>query len=228
MKKIIYIADPEILAIPIVECHEPLVDIKDHSELQYGPVPECEWTADCYTKMRKTVFEKLCLAQKDLPNNWRFRLYEGFRSLKVQQMEFEQEYQRAVERHPHKNHQELFREATRLVSPVINLDGSKNIPPHNTGAAIDIEIITKEGELIDMGMTAEDWGNVNPELCLTDCKLISNVAQQNRQLLLEIMQAHGFVNYPTEWWHFSYGDRYWAYHQNAKHAIYGSVEETKC
>jgi hypothetical protein len=27
------------------------------------------------------------------------------------------------------------------------------------------------------------------------------------------MQAHGFVNYPTEWWHFSYGDRYWAYHQ---------------
>ncbi len=148
MQKIIYIADPEILAIPIVECNEPLIEIKNHYELQYGPPPECELTTDCYTKMRKTVFEKLCQAQNNLPNSWRFRLYEGFRSLKVQEMLFEQEYQRVLEREPHKNKLELFHETTRLVSPVTNLDGTKNIPPHNTGSAVDIEIITAEGELV--------------------------------------------------------------------------------
>jgi D-alanyl-D-alanine dipeptidase len=74
-----------------------------------------------------------------------------------------------------------------------------------------------------MGMAAKDCSNVEPDICLTDCKLISKTAQQNRMLLLEIMQAQGFINYPTEWWHFSYGDRYWAYHQPVKQAIYGSA-----
>jgi len=33
------------------------------------------------------------------------------------------------------------------------------------------------------------------------------------------------VNYPTEWWHWSYGDRYWAFVTGAPHALYGP---TKC
>lgn len=224
MKKIVYIADPEILSIPISECNERLIDVKNLNDLIYGSPPECELTASCYTKMRKTVFEKLCRAQKDLPTGWRFRLYEGFRSLEVQKMLFDQEYQRVSTRYPQGTSEEHFHETTRLVSPVINFDGSKNIPPHNTGAAIDIEILTETNDLLDMGMAAKDWIIVNPELCQTDCQLISKNAQKNRRLLLDLMQSHGFVNYPTEWWHFSYGDRYWAYHQNAKTAIYGSAD----
>jgi D-alanyl-D-alanine dipeptidase len=207
------------------KCNEPLLDIKNHPELHHGTPPECELTANCYTKIRKTVFEKICQAQQDLPHQWRFRLYEGFRSLTVQQMLFDQEYQRVLTREPHKNKQELFYETTRLVSPVYNFDGTKNTPPHNTGGAIDIEIITAEGELIDMGMAIKDWSHVTPEACLTECDIISEAAMKNRKLLLKVMQKYGFVNYPTEWWHFSYGDRYWAYHTNAKHAIYGSAEK---
>lgn len=219
--QIIYIADPEIVAIPIIECHDPLIDIKQRSELIYGPPPECELTADDYTKMRKTVFDKICLAQAELPSGLRFRLYEGFRSLRVQKMLFDQEYQRTMMRNSSLSHTDCFHETTRLVSPVVNLDGTQNIPPHNTGAAIDIEIITEQGELLDMGMTAKEWCEVPPELCMTNCSLISDTAQQNRKLLLELMLRHGFVNYPTEWWHFSYGDRYWVYHKKMKHAIYG-------
>lgn len=221
MQNIIYAADPEILAVPIIECGEPLVDLKNYDELLYGPIPECELTADCYTKMRKTVFEKLCLAQKDLPRGWRFRLYEGYRSLKVQQMLFEQEQQLVVARFPLKNKAEQFYETTRLVSPVTNLDGSKNIPPHTTGAAIDIEIVLENGELIDMGMECKDWMAVLPDLCMTQSGLVSKEVQQNRNVLRDVLLAHDFVNYPTEWWHFSYGDRYWAYHKKAEHAIYG-------
>lgn len=224
MKKIIYIADPEIQAIPINECHEPLVDLKNYKELLFGPPPESELTAVCYTKMRETVFEKLCLAQNDLPNHWRFKIYEGFRNLEVQQILFEEEYERVKQRYPQKTPQELFHETTRQVSPVKNLDGSLNIPPHNTGSAVDLEIVTADGKLVDMGMTAKDWTTVDPELCLTACDLISETAQQHRQILLDVLQAHGFVNYPTEWWHFSFGDRYWAYHKNAKEAIYGSAD----
>lgn len=224
MKKIIYITDPEILAVPIIECHEPLIDLKTQQELQFGPPPESEHTTTCYTKIRKTVFEKLCMAQKNLPRQWRFRLYEGFRSLLVQKILFTEEQQRVRERYPHFNEQQVFQEATRMVSPVINADGSQNSPAHNTGGAVDIEIITAEGQLVDMGMAAKDWCVVDPTYSLTHCETISETAKQHRNILLTIMQEQGFVNYPTEWWHFSYGDRYWAYHRNASYAIYGSAD----
>jgi D-alanyl-D-alanine dipeptidase len=225
LSKIQYIADSEILAIPIVECHEPMIDLKSQHELVYGPPPENPLTEPDYTQLRETIFTKLCAAQKDLPQGWVFRVYEGFRSLKVQHMLFEEEYARVQARYPDKNHEELFRETTRLISPVKNLDGSTNIPPHHTGAAVDVEIMDLSGKLVDMGMAIADWVCVNPDLCLSDCSFLSPEAQKNRQILLDVMAAHNFVNYPMEWWHFSYGDRYWAYYKKVSQAFYGPVNE---
>ena len=37
------------------------------------------------------------------------------------------------------------------------------------------------------------------------------------------LRGAGLVNYPTEWWHWSYGDRYWALLTGAGHALYGPV-----
>jgi zinc D-Ala-D-Ala dipeptidase len=42
-------------------------------------------------------------------------------------------------------------------------------------------------------------------------------------MLAEALRAAGLVNYPTEWWHWSYGDRYWALATGARHAVYGIV-----
>lgn len=224
MKPIIFIADPEIVSIPIVECNEPLVDLKNQSELRYGSPPENELTTNDYTLLRKTVFDKLCSAQKDLPNNWKFRVYEGYRSIKVQKMLFDFEYQKIASQHPGKERSYIFRETTRLISPIENLDGSVNIPPHNTGGAVDVEIIMPDGRLVDMGMVLKDWISVDPELCLSHCESLDRMAQQNCNILFDVMSAHEFVNYPNEWWHFSYGDRYWAYHKNQAHAIYGPVD----
>lgn len=38
-KKLLFIADPEIVAIPIEENHEPLIDLKDQKLLAFGPSP---------------------------------------------------------------------------------------------------------------------------------------------------------------------------------------------
>jgi len=46
--------------------------------------------------------------------------------------------------------------------------------------------------------------------------------RSNRGLLVDAMQASGFVNYGHEWWHYSYGDRYWAFATNST-AIYGGL-----
>lgn len=224
MKEIIYITDPRILNIPIKECGESLVDLRMQDELQYGPAPECDLTTNDYTKLRKAVYEKLCLAQRALPNNWRFRIYEGYRSLVVQKQLFDQQFQRVCQMYPHWDYHQRFTETTRLVSPVENLDGTLNTPVHNTGAAVDVEILDADNQLVDMGMTAKDWTVVDPDLCLTHYENLSQEVKHHRQILLTVMESHGFINYPTEWWHFSYGDRYWAYHTKASQAIYGSAD----
>lgn len=223
----INIAAPEVIAIPIIECHEALIDLKQQDIIAYGPVPEHEWTVNDYTKMRKTVYEKLCRAQQQLPHGWRFRVYEGFRSLRVQQMLFDEMYAITQKRYPTLTADALFYETTKLVSPIINADGSRNIPAHNTGGAVDIEMMDEQGGLVDMGMEAKDWQIATPELCMTHSTQVSDLVRQHRELLFALMQAQGFVNYYTEWWHFSYGDRYWAYHQPIKQAIYGSAEQIR-
>ena len=203
--------------------NESFIDLKDQSEIGYGPVTENEFTANDYTKLRKSVYEKLCAAQKILPKGWRFRVYEGLRSRKVQKMLFDAEHERVKIRLAGQTLAEIFRETTRLVSPIENFDGSKNIPPHSTGAAVDVEIVTKEGRVVDMGMEAKEWNSVEPELCLTDCNIINENIRANRKILFDVMTAQDFVNMPTEWWHFSYGARYWAYHKKQPHAIYDGV-----
>ena len=51
-------------------------------------------------------------------------------------------------------------EASILLAPVVNWDGSVNTPPHSTGSAVDIEIVNAAGRVIDFGMEIKDWSSV--------------------------------------------------------------------
>lgn len=223
METIQHIADDKIIAIPINECGEGLIDLKNQNIIVYGTPPDTPLTANDYTKIRKTIYQKLCLAQDDLPNGWRFRIYEGLRSLPVQEILFNQQCDNLRQKKNYNSYEDLFNEACRLISPVIHLDGTANVPPHSTGAAVDLELIDNKGNLVDLGMAVKDWLIVDPDLCETYSKLLSIEAMQNRIVLLTIMSKHGFVNYPREWWHFSYGDRLWAYVTKQTMAIYGAI-----
>lgn len=53
-------------------------------------------------------------------------------------------------------------------------------------------------------------------------------AQKNRRLLFWAMSEAGFVNNPTEWWHYSWGDQMWAKLTGGGRAHYGACEPTEC
>jgi D-alanyl-D-alanine dipeptidase len=218
-KNIVLIADPKVLAIHIVDNHEEMVDLKNLNDIAYGPSPEIPNNTD-YTKLRKSVYEKLKQAQALLPKGLHFCLYEGYRSLSLQKKLFDERYQREKKEHPTWSHEKIFTETTKLVSPVINLDGSKNIPPHSTGGAIDVYLLDDNGKAVDMGIHPKDWINDDGANALTASTIISDQAKKNRKIMSDALSAVGFVNYPTEYWHWSYGDRYWAYHKKAPNAIY--------
>lgn len=71
---------------------------------------------------------------------------------------------------------------------------------HNLGVAVDLTLVDRaSGEELEMG-TAYDT--------FTEAAHTANArgeAAGNRQRLVQAMTRAGFVNYPREWWHFSYG-----------------------
>ncbi|WP_133140484.1 M15 family metallopeptidase [Legionella genomosp. 1] len=217
------INEKEINNIPICENNEPLIDLKEQSELAYGPPPDTPLTKNDYTRLRKTVYEKLCQAQNNLPNGWKFRIYEGLRSLNVQKVLFDSFYESLKLKNSVQAEEELFKQASLLIAPVKFFNGDPNVPPHSTGGAVDLEVIDSTGHVVDFGMEIKDWSQVAPEICHTSSQHISDEAKKNRKILLEIMYEQEFVNYPQEWWHFSYGDKLWAYLMNKEEAIYGGI-----
>ncbi|HSW94413.1 MAG TPA: M15 family metallopeptidase [Gammaproteobacteria bacterium] len=219
---IVLIASPEILSIPVQDNKEPMIDVKNRHTLRYGPSPEIPDNTD-YTKMRQSVYEKLMQAESHLPKDLHFCLYEAYRSLHLQKMLFDNRFALVKKQHPDWSRDALFIETTRLVSPVLNQDGSHNIPPHSTGGAIDVYLVDEKGNAVDMGIHPKDWmKDHDGSVSLTASKIISREAQKNRKIMSDALLAAGFVNYPTEYWHWSYGDKYWAYHAKQSHAIYES------
>jgi D-alanyl-D-alanine dipeptidase len=223
LPNITLIADPQVLKMPIQENQEPLIDLTKQSDLAYGPSPEIPNNKE-YTFLRKTVFEKLKKANTLLPQGIHFCLYEGYRSLDLQKKLFDGHYKDIQSHHPDWPLEALFNETTKLVSPVVNQDGSKNIPPHSTGAALDVYLIDDQGKPLDMGIHPKDWmQDKDGTLSLTDSTVISEAAKKNRAMMNEVLASVGFVNYPTEYWHWSYGDRYWAFIKKMPYALYGGI-----
>jgi len=219
----ISLADPQILAVLIQENFEEMIDLKDQQQIAFGPSPEIRDNTD-YTKMRKGVYERLLKAQELLPHGLKFCLYEAYRSLELQQALFDNRYNDLKSLHSSWRHEELFQETTKLVSPTINRDGSKNIPPHSTGGAIDIYLVDEAENPVDMGILVKDWmKDLDGSLSQIDSSIISVEVKRYRTIMGEALRAVGFINYPTEYWHWSYGDRYWAYHKSESHALYGSI-----
>ncbi len=221
--EILLIADQRVLSIPVIDNHEPLFNLINQTEIVCGPSPEIPNNTD-YTQMRERVYQKLLEAQKLLPEGLRFCLYESYRSLDLQKTLFDNRYQKIQKKYPDWPHESLFLETIKLVSPVVNLDGSQNIPPHATGAAVDVYLIDRKGHPIEMGIHPKDWmEDTDGLISQTDSSGISKEAQENRELMSKVLSAVGFENYPTEYWHWSYGDRYWAYMSSQPNAIYGVV-----
>lgn len=217
------IANPEVLIIPISDNKEPLIDLKEQAIIAYGSSPEIP-NNRVYTKLRKSVYDKLCEAQSLLPDGLRFCIYEAYRSLSLQKILFENRFKKLRALHPDWTNDEVFDETIKMVSPVINKNGSQNIPPHSTGGAIDIYLIDENNHPVDMGIHPKDWmQDTAGIISATNSEKISYKAQEYRRVMSSVLNYVGFINYPTEYWHWSYGDRYWAHATRQPFAIYGGV-----
>jgi D-alanyl-D-alanine dipeptidase len=71
---------------------------------------------------------------------------------------------------------------------------------HNRGAATDLTIVDSTGRELDMGTDFDFFGKAAHH----DFHGLPENVLKNRQMLLTIMEQHGFQHIRTEWWHYSY------------------------
>ncbi len=70
---------------------------------------------------------------------------------------------------------------------------------HNRGGAVDISLVTLQGEAVDMGTDFDFFGEKASHLYQD---LPKNVLQ-NRKLLKSVMISAGFNSFDSEWWHYN-------------------------
>ncbi|MFB3829703.1 MAG: M15 family metallopeptidase [Bryobacteraceae bacterium] len=69
---------------------------------------------------------------------------------------------------------------------------------HNRGAAVDLTLVTREGRELPMPTAYDDF----TEAAHRGYNKLPAEAIRNRRTLEDVMQRHGFIPMPTEWWHF--------------------------
>ncbi|MCL2101097.1 MAG: hypothetical protein FWH22_05225 [Fibromonadales bacterium] len=77
---------------------------------------------------------------------------------------------------------------------------------HAYGMAVDVGLLDENGELVDMGLPYDSFafyaGKKGEEQALEQ-GLLTEAQIKNREFLRSIMRQSGWINLPSEWWHFN-------------------------
>lgn len=191
--------DSLVAEVPIYDSREALV------ESRFGGL------------VRSGLEERLVAAAHLLDDGIQLRVNEGYRSATAQQRIIT-EYSAAVQaKNPEMNPKDVLKVVSQFVAPM-------EVAPHVAGAAVDVTLVDHLGNDLWMGTEIDESPLESGGRCFTDAS-VDPVARANRETLKRVLTTVGLVNYPTEWWHWSFGDRYWAIISGKAHAIYGPVDD---
>ncbi|WP_395691428.1 M15 family metallopeptidase [Nocardioides sp.] len=201
----ILLSDPRVRAVPVVECGAPLVRLPDD-------------LSPAGATVRADLADRLVAADRLLPRGVRLRVVEGHRPLAQQQAIIASYAAELRALHPGIDDTDLERLTSRFVAPL-------DVAPHVGGAAVDLTLVDVCGDELDLGTAIDATPEQSDGRCWFAAAGIGADARAHRRVLAGVLRSQGLVNYPTEWWHWSHGDRYWALVTGARHAIYGPVRQ---
>lgn len=200
------LSDPRVAAVPVHDVGEPLVAAPIG-----GPA------AGPARLVRHEVAVRLGEAEATLPAGYHLHLVEGYRAPSAQQRIITTYAAELRALHPDADAAEIARLGSRYVAPLA-------VAPHVAGAAVDLTLVDASGAEVWMGCALDATPEQSGGACYLDARGLDPEARHHRALLTAALRGAGFVNYPTEWWHWSFGDRYWALTVGAPAAHYGRID----
>jgi len=216
---VILLNDPRVRAVTLSESGEAMVSVRG-LDRRIG----IDWSrreiasrSDLFCFTRETVARMLVRAADLLPDGTRLMVKEAYRPYSRQVRSFEEGLEFYRQANPGLDDAAVSELACQYVAP-------PEVAGHPTGGAVDV-VLVSDGRELDMGTRFNEEPVAPANLTYTGCPLITPEQRANRRVLSQAMEGAGFVNYPTEWWHWSSGDPYWGLMMGAT-AIYGPLEDT--
>lgn len=203
----------DLRRIPIRECGQPLVDFTAIPRVVLG-APRFDYRRE--TLMRVEVAERLAIAAASLPPGYRLSVIEGWRAPHIQRRLYLMVWNRMKAANPTWSDVRLRRLVNRFTAPM----NPRVPPPHTTGGAMDVELIDDAGKVHDL---CSPFDRRDIKCYAFAASGLSVTARQNRQILHDALAGAGITNYPSEFWHYSYGDQGWAYRGGHPEAVYGAI-----
>lgn len=154
---------------------------------------------------RASAVKALVKARKLLPNGYNFKIWDCRRPYAVQARMVESFAKRLkllyADRSPKERKKLLVRFSGGLVKTVTRLD------THRRGGSFDLTIVDRHGQELWMGADHDDLTEkaamdyYEKKRTLSACE---QEALKNRRMLGRALREADFVNYASEWWHWSY------------------------
>ncbi len=173
--------------------------------------------------IREGVLKRLLVAKKRLPDGLNFKIWDGYRSLKVQTILYVGLYKKIIRSRPLLTFEQVQKEVEKFVArPSFDFNRPS---PHNTGAAVDLTLVDRNGKELDMGTEFDHFDDPSYTMHYKDAQEGTKEFKwhMNRMILHSVLTGEGFFNFEDEWWHYSYGDTFWA-DAFSENALYGSAE----
>ncbi len=223
LQPLVFLAGKSPELIPVRDNGEKMIPLasalKDAGSRIILTAGEAEYGAQTLSThaMRQNALERLLKAEKLLAGinkDLTFKITDSFRPISLQKQYFDKVTANLSAQGL--SGEELYIRTTQVIAD------PKSFPPHACGGTLDITIYTiKTKQNLNMGSVLDDVADPKARTFHPD---IPKEAQENRLLLYWVLTEVGFVNTPSEWWHYSYGDREWAIKTNQPSAIYDSCD----
>lgn len=193
--------------IAVADCGEPLVPIS--GALRVHPV--YSWFGFEHmpkdVQVRSGILDRLIRASRDLPEDFEIVIIDAHRT-RAFQAELLTYYQ------AYSDHS--LTEAGYVSDPY----SQTQVPPHVTGGAVDLTLGWR-GAVLGLGTDFDLFSYLAAPAALEH--EVPGKARDLRRLLASVLYQQGMVPIDTEWWHWSYGDQFWAGTTGSGTAIYGEI-----
>lgn len=213
----VFLTYGDLKKVSVVESGEKMISLREHNirfSLPDGLISPSTGN-DIY--VRESVVKKLREAQINLDKIMAgcvIDIVYGYRSLQIQKESYQKVKNDLKVTSTDFNDEDTLNEAVHKFIAIPEVAG------HPTGGAVDVRVLDKEGNELDMGTKAHEFSNES----YTFNPFLTKDVWLNRQKLRQSMLSAGFAPFDGEWWHFSYGDREWAAYYRQPCAKYEQIE----
>lgn len=198
-----------LLEFPVSECNEGFASIREAVESSDVEILFSEskiaGDLDRVFYMRESLVDDVLAIGRQMNDlGWVLKIEDGFRSLEMQGTlvrkpeVFDSILQKCIWESGGEvpSVEFVFRRAIIMVANI------PKIGTHMSGSAIDISVFDRAGDEVWRGGPYLEVSERTP----MRSPFISESELQNRIRITEVMESHGFMHFPYEFWHYNKGD----------------------